>query len=365
MNALHSGSVLAIDLREAAASAHVGSAGAVSAPVGPWNRRARPPEDKRWGWLMLGVVLATGGCGRQPTAYERGLAALKQKDYAQAIAHFDEALQAHPQDAVVWTVRGLAYFEQRQFAAAIASYTKALEIDPSKPEVWVRRAEAHRHQREPQLAINDCTAALQLDPTCVAAYVSRGVAYHEQNLLREAIADYTQAIARGPSETSAYFYRGAAYNEVGDYEAALADFDEVLRREPANAGAYNNRARTHGKKGNYALAVADYEQAIEHDPQLAYAYAGLAWLWATCPDPKLRDGQRAVAYARQACQLQGWQDVYCLDVLAAAYAEAGDYLEAVAWQRKALALEKGFPPHELERARLRLKLYEAGQPYRE
>jgi hypothetical protein len=56
--------------------------------------------------------------------------------------------------------------------------------------------------------------------------------------------------------------------------------------------------------------------------------------------------------------------MFCIEVLAAAYAEAGDIDAAVKWQKQALA-DKEFVKANGEAARKRLELYEARKPYRE
>jgi hypothetical protein len=49
----------------------------------------------------------------------------------------------------------------------------------------------------------------------------------------------------------------------------------------------------------------------------------IAWLLATSPEAKLRDGKEAVAVATKAMQIAGGNDPALLDTVAAAYAEAG------------------------------------------
>lgn len=78
----------------------------------------------------------------------------------------------------------------------------------------------------------------------------------------------------------------------------------------------------------------------------------------------MRDGKKAVEHAKQGCELSNWKDPFQLDILAAAYAESGQFEEAVKWQKKSLE-SPDYPREELERAQERLKLYEQGKAYRD
>ena len=111
--------------------------------------------------------------------------------------------------------------------------------------------------------------------------------------------------------------------------------------------------------GKFEKAEIEYRKAAEAGN--FHAMNGLAWLLATAADPKLRDGAAAISYAEKAIAMAGRKRPHMLDTLAAAYAEAGKFTEAVSVQKEAMALLKD--PVSIKGYSLRLKLYEAHTPY--
>ncbi len=126
---------------------------------------------------------------------------------------------------------------------------------------------------------------------------------------------------------------------------------------------YIARSRIWKAEGQFDRAMADLDRAIQIDPQDTTALNRLAWFWATCLDPKYRDGKNAVKLATRACELDGWKTPYPIGTLAAADAEAGDFDSAVKWQTKANALYSGVKDKADGEARL--ELYREKKPYRE
>ena len=128
--------------------------------------------------------------------------------------------------------------------------------------------------------------------------------------------------------------------------------NEAIRLDPKIAVAYSNRGAAWWGKKEYDKAIGDYNEAIRLDPKYADRYESLAWLMATCPDAKHRDGRKAVELATRACELNE-----------AAYAEAGDFDKAVEWQEKASKLYTD--ADDRKKGEDRLKLYQQRKPYRE
>ena len=118
------------------------------------------------------------------------------------------------------------------------------------------------------------------------------------------------------------------------------------------------------EKREYSLAVAAFEAAVRSDSADFAALNGLAWLLATCPEVKLRDGSRAVELATRACALTFRKEVECVDTLAAARAEAGDFSAAIDLEREAIGMLGQADPI-LEEYRGRLEGYHVGKAYRD
>jgi serine/threonine-protein kinase len=84
---------------------------------------------------------------------------------------------------------------------------------------------------------------------------------------------------------------------------------------------------------------------------------------ATSPDPSVRDGSNAVAYAERAVADSHRNDASVLETLAAAYAESGQFSNAVSVEKEAIRLQS--QSSRLDEFNARLRLYESGVPYHE
>jgi tetratricopeptide (TPR) repeat protein len=141
---------------------------------------------------------------------------------------------------------------------------------------------------------------------------------------------------------------------------------DIARATRILAGAYYERGRNARYNGaGYSETISDYRAALRVDPNYARAYSDLGWLLATCPETEFRDEALAIENATKACELTGWKSHRPIGVLAAFYAETGNFENAVKWQQKAidLAAEEDIPRwqpvHES-----RLRLYQSEKTYR-
>src|SRR5205823_586846 len=152
----------------------------------------------------------------------------------------------------------------------------------------------------------------------------------------DAISYFTQRVRTNDRDAVAFAHRGRAWQEAGEPEKGLADLTEAIRLAPENARWFSNRGLVYDKLGEFDRAIRDYDEAIRLEPDDADAYSNLAWLLATCPEERVRDGQKAVEYATRACRLTSWKASYFLAILGTACAENGNFDEAIKWQKQAL-----------------------------
>ena len=147
-----------------------------------------------------------------------------------------------------------------------------------------------------------------------------------------------------------------------EFSAALTAMQAVIDAEPS-AQRYSHRASIHERAGDWYNATLDRRAALQAQPDDAALMNALAWNLATVPDPYVRDGAEAVRLARAALAATGGRNPAYVDTLAAALAESGDFGAAVATQRRAISLADADEVRTQGYSE-RLRLYQAGQPYR-
>lgn len=190
----------------------------------------------------------------------------------------------------------------------------------------------------------------------------QGYTLLEQNHFSAAIAEFNLALKSNPRDNVALLDRGTCAMYLGRWDPAIADFDAAIKLSPDYAAAYGCRGLAHGRSGKYPEALADFQQMVKLTPQDDWAWSYLAELLATCADDKIRNGPAAVEAATKACELSKWKVGFHIHILAAAYAETGDWDKALANEQKALDVGAA-TPEEHNRMVLNLTLYQFHRPF--
>lgn len=293
----------------------------------------------------------------------RGNAHLDKKENDKAIEDFTESIRLNPKTVTSRLGRGIAWKNKKEYDKAIHDYDEALQIDPRYSHAFYHRGMAWFIKKENDKAISDFGEAIEIDPRYVAAYYERGLVWMDKKDYDKAIDDFGDAVRFDPKHSQAFYRRGLAWRWKKDYDKAIHDYDEAIRLNPKYVYALQSRGLVFRFTKQYEKSIRDYEEAIKLDPKYAPSQSQLSWLLATCPEEKYRDGKRAVALAKKACELTH-DDPFNLDILAVAYAETGNFSEAIKCENRAMA-SAAFEKQSGSNARKRLKLFEENKPYHE
>jgi tetratricopeptide (TPR) repeat protein len=154
----------------------------------------------------------------------------------------------------------------------------------------------------------------------------------------DAIRHAQTALALQPNYGYGLSTLAGALMDKGRVDEAIPLYRQALEIYRADPETEVNFAAALLQKGMSEEAVAHFEKALSFDPNNLKALNNLAWVYATSPDPSLRNGPKAVALAERAVRISGVENPFYLHKLAAAYAEAGDFSQALAVAERALQL---------------------------
>lgn len=221
-------------------------------------------------------------------------------------------------------------------------------------------------------AIIEHAKALKLRPDSAEVYSDLANALLQNGQIEEAIADYKKSLAIDPRDQVTHYNLGnVLLHQTGQLDEAIHHLEQCVEIEqslkrPENVYAYYDLGVALYKKGRFQESVAHYEKALQIQPQFTAAQSNLAWALATCPEASVRNGLRAVELAQESNRITGDRNPVTLRTLAAAYAEAGRFPEAIETAQRALEMATVQSDAGLvEALQVQVALYQAGKPFRE
>jgi tetratricopeptide (TPR) repeat protein len=261
----------------------------------------------------------------------------------------DQAAPPDPKSAPEFLASGNDWYAQGQYDRAMADYNAAIRLDPRNAPAFLARAQtwARKHYRDKE--ITDCSEAIKLEPGNAMYWVARAESWSAQGMHGRAMADYAEALRLEPNKPAIWVSRGNEWRRELKLDQAIADFTYASQLDPKYIPAYVARANAWKQRHVYDKAIQEFSTLIHVEPQSALAHWSLARILATCNEDKLRNGKWAVDLANRACELTHWRDPDCLDTLATAYAETGDFPAAIKWQNEAMKLIRQNVPSVLQK----------------
>jgi tetratricopeptide (TPR) repeat protein len=299
--------------------------------------------------------------------FDHAFALGEKGQYQQAIAEWSELAASNPDDARIHNNLATALARTGKFAEAIPQYEKALELNPQYHAIHSSLGLALISVGRPDDAIAQFQQGLEAYPESADLHNSLGRALAMKNRLDEAMAEFQQAAQIDPRSAEARNNIGRVLASQGRLEDAIPYFQEAVEIDPGLVEAQQFLgAALYYARGQVREALAHWRAALRAQPDFLPALNEAAHVLAASPEASVRNGAEAVTLAERAVKLSGGREAMYLDTLAAAYAEAGRFPDAIATARRALDVATRPDQSQLrEGLAARLRLYEARKPYRD
>ncbi len=312
-----------------------------------------------------------------PKAYElKALALLMLDRQEEALEAFNKASELAPELLTPYQYRSELLSQQGKVDEAIAELDKSLKLQPNNLASLLIRAQLLSENEEYEKALQDVESILKQQPALVRAHQMKAQLLNQLGRTDEAVAMLEKLIGIDPNLTELQLQLLGIYTEKQMAPEAIELATKIL--EAAEAAGENGaiessdlvrrlRGDMYLYAGDHEEAIADFEKALEKNPNEPGVLNNYAWTLATSPYASVRDGKKAVELATKAAEVTEYAAPHILSTLAASYAEAGDFEQAVKRAEEAIAKADELKTLDDYDGQLEAELqcYKSGEPWRE
>jgi tetratricopeptide (TPR) repeat protein len=294
-----------------------------------------------------------------------GFALAEQGHYDEAIAHYKTALQSQPR-AIIWNNLGRSLAATGRRQEAINAFQNVLKLNPSFGNAHHNLGLALARSGRQQESLVHFGDAARLEPENASVHNNYAIMLGRAGRTTEAIQQFQMALRLAPDMATTHFNLANLLAQRHARDEAMAHYLEALRLNPGLVEAHCNIAALLLEDGRTKDAVAHYIAALQIKADYLPAMVSLAWIYATASgEVGTQHAAQAVRLAEQACQISGCKQSGLLDTLAAAYANAGRFEEAVKTGEEAFFIAKAAEENNFaDSIRARIDLYKKGSPFR-
>ena len=253
---------------------------------------------------------------------------LRENRLDDAIFHARKAVEIRPDSVDAHSRVGVALSLSGQNEEAGIHFQKILEAHQVRPRVHYNLATLLLNNGHIDEAIAEFQRELQIQPEFVEAYNNLGIALEQKGQFDDALAHFQKAIELDPHRPNVHHNIAMILLRQGRLDQAIAYLQQELQISPGSPEAHNDFGIALSQQGRIDEAVKQWEEALALRPDNLNAYCNLVWVFATFPDNAIRNGPKAVALGERALKLSGEKNPRIYRLLAAAYAEDGQFDKA-------------------------------------
>lgn len=253
---------------------------------------------------------------------------LRENRLDDAIFHARKAVEIRPDSNDAHSRLAVTLSASGQTAEASVEFQKIVETHQLRPRVHYNLATLLLNSGHLDEAIAEFKKELQIQPEFVEAHNNLGIALTSNGEFEDALAHFQRALELDPYLPKVHHNIAMILLRQGRSDQAVAHLQQELQISPASAEAHNDLGIAWSQQGRLDQAISEWQTTLQLQPQNLNAYCNLVWVLATFPDDAIRNGPKAVALGERALHLSGEKDPRIFRLLAAAYAEEGQFNKA-------------------------------------
>ena len=283
-----------------------------------------------------------------------------------AAEEYNQALWYKPLQERTHIFLGVLRAKQGRTDEAAAHYRAALAINPESAPAENDLARLLHSQGKLDEAIAHYANALRFDPNLAQAHNNLGVLLLQQGKVAEGAAQLREAVRLNPDDAESQYNLASALVQQQQWREGAGLLEKLAPARKDDANLYYQLAVAKAHLGQTRDAMSEYARALLLRPDYPEALDGLSWLLATDPRSELRNGPQALQMSSLACDLTVRKQPAMLATLAAAYAENGQFTNALSTVEKAQTSAAAAGQKDLAaRCAEMHAAFKAGKPWRE
>lgn len=300
------------------------------------------------------------------TQYNIALVLARRGKRDEAIAKYRETLRLNPDYPDAHNNLACLLVLNGQRDAAIGHFKEALRGRPEYVDAMSNLGSTLTESGKASEAIYYLSKAIDLNPDHLDAHFNLANALLATGKPGDALPHLQAVIRARPEMTMAIFKLGNALGRLGNNEGASRCYKLVLEREPESAEAHFQLSGIMTAQKNRKESMLHLREAVRLRPNWVEAINNLAWMLATHPSSTFRDAADAVKFAQRAVEITQSRNPLTLDTLAAAFARAEQFTDAVTTAQAALQIANaGGDTNLVAQIQRRLNGYQNGEAHQE
>jgi protein O-mannosyl-transferase len=217
-------------------------------------------------------------------------------------------------------------------------WTDTLQKNPNAVLAHNNLGNLYEASGQLDLALFHLQKAAELDPDYAQVHNNLGIVLARLNRPNEANIQFAEALRLKPYNPDAHLNLARLLQEQGQFDQAIQHFFAAMEWRSMTTDEYLQLSQLLVQAKHYSEAIETLRRAHTEVPTHLHLANELAWLLATCPDAGLRHPDEAIQLSEQFCSQTRHRVPELLDTLAASYAAAGRFPEAVQTARQAIDL---------------------------